>query len=67
MRFVWVLAVAATAASAATARAQEWCGFHENTIIQCGYTSAEHCQTAVGKDGKCYVDPEEASLSLGAG
>ena len=26
-------------------------------MIQCGYSSPELCQSAVGKDAKCFVDP----------
>jgi hypothetical protein len=58
-----VLAVAAlTLASASGARADQWCGYasHKDAVVQCGYTTASDCETAVGKGGMCFVDPDLA-------
>ena len=53
----------ALAAISTTARAdEEWCGYGagDKTPIECGYSSVAQCQTAVGKDGVCFVDPDYA-------
>jgi len=44
------------------AQAEEWCGYasRDNAVIECGYTTAEGCETAVGKGGMCFVDPDIA-------
>jgi hypothetical protein len=57
-----ILAAALTALSATGARADEWCGYatHENAVVECGYTTAADCETAVGKGGMCFVDPDTA-------
>jgi hypothetical protein len=57
-----VLAAALTTVSATGARADQWCGYatHENAVIECGYTTADQCETAVGKGGMCFVDPDLA-------
>lgn len=57
-----ILATALTALSATGARADEWCGYatHENAVIECGYTTAQECENAVGKGGMCFVDPDTA-------
>jgi hypothetical protein len=48
--------------SATGAQAEEWCGYttQPNAVIECGYTTASDCTTAVGKGGMCFVDPELA-------
>jgi hypothetical protein len=63
---VRIVIVAALMTLAATgAQAQEWCGYaiHDNAIVECGYTTVADCQTAVGKGGMCFVDPELAFKS----
>ena len=57
-----VLAAALMALSATGARADEWCGYasHEDAVIECGYTTADQCESAVGKGGMCFVDPDLA-------
>jgi len=57
-----ILAAALTALSATGARADQWCGYatHENAVIECGYTTADQCESAVGKGGMCFVDPDLA-------
>jgi hypothetical protein len=55
--------IALSAGSAASsARADEWCGYAtgNNAVIQCGYTTAAGCESAVGKGGMCFVDPDTA-------
>ena len=51
-----------TVLSATGAEADEWCGYatHDNAVIECGYTTAAECETAVGKGGMCFVDPDTA-------
>ena len=63
MRNGIVLAAALTLLSATGARADEWCGYatHDNAVIECGYTTAVECETAVGKGGMCFVDPDTRS------
>jgi|HubBroStandDraft_1064217.scaffolds.fasta_scaffold356624_2 hypothetical protein len=62
MRRGLILAAALTALSATGARADEWCGYasHDDAVIECGYTTADQCETAVGKGGMCFVDPDLA-------
>jgi hypothetical protein len=62
MRRGLILTAALTALSATGARADEWCGYasHEDAVIECGYTTADQCETAVGKGGMCFVDPDLA-------
>jgi hypothetical protein len=62
MRNGIILAVALTALSAAGARADEWCGSatQKDAVVQCGYMSSADCETAVGKGGMCFVDPDIA-------
>lgn len=57
-----ILAAALIALSATGARADEWCGYatHENAVIECGYTTAQECENAVGKGGMCFLDPDTA-------
>ena len=67
MRYGLILAAALAAAAAAmsttSARADdEWCGYaaSDKAPIECGYSSVAQCETAVGKGGVCFVDPEYA-------
>jgi hypothetical protein len=57
-----ILAAALIVASATGAQADEWCGYatHENAVIECGYMTAADCESAVGKGGMCFVDPDIA-------
>ncbi len=57
-----ILAAAMTVMSTTAARADQWCGYatHQNAVIQCGYTTASDCESAVGKGGMCFVDPDLA-------
>ncbi len=62
MRNGIVLAVALTALTTSGARAEQWCGYatHKDAVVECGYTTASDCETAVGKGGMCFVDPDLA-------
>ncbi len=57
-----ILAAALAALPASAASAQEWCGYatHQNAVIECGYTTASECESAVGKGGMCFLDPDLA-------
>jgi hypothetical protein len=61
---VVLAAVAAivTAVSMTGARADEWCGYgaKDHSIIECGYSSNVECQSATGKGGTCFIDPDYA-------
>jgi Protein of unknown function (DUF3551) len=61
--FVWSVTITALlTAAATTAQAQEWCGYgmHDKSIIQCGYSNVADCESATGKGGMCFVDPDYA-------
>ena len=59
MRMVLLLALVASALSASAASAQEWCGYPDKTVVQCGFSSVASCQQSVG-DGFCFADPAES-------
>jgi hypothetical protein len=63
MRIALLLALAACAAWPTAAQAQDWCGFYGKSIIECGYSTAQQCESAVGQGGMCFVDPDEAALN----
>jgi hypothetical protein len=52
-------AMAFTGLSATGAQAQQWCGFtaHLGAIVQCGYSSQQGCENAVGKGAMCFINP----------
>ena len=54
-----LMAATFIAISSMSASGAHWCGFsaRPHAIIQCGYSSREICQSAIGKDAKCFVDP----------
>lgn len=54
-----ILAAVLTALSASGAKAEEWCGYAigNNTVIECGYTTAGDCENSVGKRGLCLSIP----------
>ena len=62
MRSGFVLAGALILMTATGARAEGWCGYaaHEKSLIECGYSSATECESAIGKGGMCFVDPDYA-------
>jgi hypothetical protein len=61
MRFATILTAAAVA-TASTAQAEEWCGYtaRAGAVVECGYSTVTDCETAAGKGGMCFVDPEYA-------
>ena len=52
-------ATAFTSVSATAAKAQQWCGFtaQKGAIVQCGYSSQQGCENAVGKGAMCFINP----------
>jgi len=62
MRWEFVLAAAFAVLFTADARAEGWCGYtaKDKALIECGYTSAAECESATGKGGVCFVDPDYA-------
>jgi hypothetical protein len=56
------LIVLSAGSAASSARADEWCGYAtgDHAVIQCGYTTVAGCESAVGKGGMCFVDPDTA-------
>jgi hypothetical protein len=62
MRCGVILAATLIIASAPGAHAQQWCGYlgRPYSIIQCGYSSLEGCENAVGngKGAMCFVNPD---------
>jgi hypothetical protein len=54
-----LIAMPFSAISATGAHAQEYCGFtpHPGSIVECGYTSREGCENAIGKGAMCFVNP----------
>jgi hypothetical protein len=57
-----VFAATLIAVTTSNADAAEWCGYslHAKSPIECGYSSDTECESAVGKGGVCFVDPEYA-------
>jgi hypothetical protein len=49
------------------AESEQWCGFsvRDKSTIECGYSSIAACESATGKDGSCFVDPEYAQNIAG--
>jgi hypothetical protein len=41
------------------AHAEEYCGFNPapGSIVQCGYSSLQGCENAIGKGAMCFVNP----------
>jgi hypothetical protein len=52
-------AMAFTTFSATGAQAQQWCGFtaHLGAVVQCGYSSQQGCENAIGKGAMCFINP----------
>jgi len=57
-----ILAAVLASVMGTGARAEGWCGYaaRAKSIIECGYSSASECETAIGKDGVCFIDPDYA-------
>jgi hypothetical protein len=62
IRLALVVATALAAVTVNGARADEWCGYatKDNALVECGYTTVADCESAVGKGGMCFVDPDLA-------
>ena len=62
MRKRIILAATLTVISAATAHAEDWCGYapKNNAMIECGYSTVAQCEDGVGKGATCFVDPDYA-------
>jgi hypothetical protein len=58
---VAAMVVALTGASTG-AHAEDWCGYaaKDHSVIECGYTSNVECESATGKGGTCFIDPDYA-------
>jgi Protein of unknown function (DUF3551) len=58
-----VPASAALATPSATAapspQPQQYCGFNPKpgSLVECGYSSRQSCETAIGKGAMCFVNP----------
>jgi len=54
-----VMAMPLATASATGVHAQEYCGFlpHLGAMVQCGYSSLQGCENAIGKGAMCFVNP----------
>jgi len=63
MQWGIVIATALSVVTVSNASAAEWCGYasHAKSLIECGYSSATECESAVGKGGMCFVDPNYAA------
>jgi len=59
MRGGIILIAALALMSTTSVRAAEWCGYaaHEKSVIECGYSTAAECESAIGKGGMCFIDP----------
>lgn len=66
MRGKFILAAALTVITATAARADHWCGYaaHDKSVVECGYSSNTECETAQGKGGLCFIDPDYAVLDV---
>jgi hypothetical protein len=53
------MAMSVSAMSPTGAQAEEYCGFNPRpgSIVQCGYSSLEGCENAIGKGAMCFVNP----------
>ena len=62
MRVEIILAGVLVLAGIPAAQAEEWCGYaaREKSLIECGYSSVSECQSALGKGGMCFLDPDTA-------
>lgn len=62
MRGGLILAAALVLTMSTGARAEDWCGYAAaaKSMIECGYSSITECESATGKGGVCFVDPDYA-------
>jgi hypothetical protein len=54
-----LIAMPFAAVSPRGAQAQEYCGFNPRpgAIVECGYSSFQGCEAAIGKGAMCFVNP----------
>jgi hypothetical protein len=54
-----LMAMPFTAVAATGAQAQQYCGFsaRPGAIVECGYSSRQGCESAIGKGAMCFVNP----------
>ena len=57
--FAALAAPAAAPAAAPGAQQQQYCGFNPRpgSIVECGYSNRESCESAIGKGAMCFVNP----------
>jgi len=62
MRGGIILAATVSVLAATSAHAEDWCGYatRAKAMIECGYSSVTECESATGKGGVCFVDPDYA-------
>ncbi|MGH6673726.1 MAG: DUF3551 domain-containing protein [Xanthobacteraceae bacterium] len=48
-----------TATAAPSSQSEQYCGFDPKpgSLVECGYSSRESCETAIGKGAMCFVNP----------
>lgn len=53
-----------TAVSPSVAHAEQYCGFinKPGAIVKCGYSSRASCEKMIGRDARCFVDPDVARM-----
>jgi hypothetical protein len=53
-----------TVVSPSVAHAEQYCGFinKPGAIIQCGYLNRKSCENIIGKNARCFVDPDIARM-----
>ncbi len=63
MQRTMMIAAALSVLTLSDANAADWCGYgsHAKSFIECGYSSVTDCESAVGKGGMCFVDPDYAA------
>jgi hypothetical protein len=54
------IATSFTAVSPTNVHAEQYCGFvnKAGAIVQCGYSSRESCENAIGNGAMCFVRPD---------
>jgi len=62
MRRGTILAAFLSTLAATSAHAEGWCGYatRDHAMVECGYSTVAQCETAIGKGGMCFIDPDYA-------
>lgn len=52
------------AVSPNVAHAEQYCGFinKPGAIVKCGYSSRESCKKTIGKNARCFINPDIARM-----